>query len=86
MDLCGLKIKIVDVDGVVYERIFCLKCSRLGLKVVVIGRQCELFELMKNFDNVDQVRLKFFDLELVMRNFNEVYDKYYVELIDESVI
>lgn len=41
---------------------------------------------MKIFDNVDQVRAKFFELELVMRNFNEVYDRYYVEFIDESVI
>ena len=46
----------------------------------------ELLELMKNSDNVDQVRAKLLDLELALRNFNEAHDKYHAELTDESAI
>ena len=84
MDLRGLRNK--TVKGAVHERILCLKRNRSGSKAVVTRRQCELLELMKNSDNVDQVRAKFLELELAMTNFNEAHDKYHVELIDESAI
>ena len=84
MDLHGLRKK--TVAGAVYERILCLKCSQAGSKAVVTRRQHELLELMKNSDNVDQVRAKLLELELAMRNFNEAHDKYHTELIDESAI
>ena len=41
---------------------------------------------MRNSDNVEQVRAKFLELELALRNFNEAHDKYHAELIDESAI
>ena len=63
MDLRGLKTNTVDVDGAAYERILRLKRSRSGSKAAVTRRQRELLELMKNSDNVDQVRAKFVDLE-----------------------
>ena len=86
MDLRGSKPKTVDVDGAVHKRILRLKCSRSGSKAAVTRRQRELLELMKNSDNVDQVRSKFLDLELAMRNFNEAHDKYHAELTNESAI
>ena len=86
MDLRGSKPKTVDVDGAVHERILRLKRSRSGSKAAVTRRQRELLELMKNSDNVDQVRSKFLDLELAMRNFNEAHDKYHAELTNESAI
>ena len=97
MDLRGLRKK--TVAGAVYERILRLKRSRSGSKAVVTRRQRELLELTKNSGNVDQVRAKFLELELAMRNFNEAHkypaelinfneahDKYHAELIDESAI
>ena len=86
MDLRGLKTKTTNVDGAVHERILCLKRSRSSSKVAVTRRQREFLELMKNSDKVDQVRAKFLDLELAMRNFNEAHDKYHVELTDEIAI
>ena len=84
MDLRGLRKK--TVAGAVYERILRLKCSRSGSKAAVTRRQRELLELMRNSDNVDQVRAKFLELELAMTNFNEAHYKYHAELIDESAI
>ena len=84
MDLCGSRKK--TIEGAVYERILRLKCSRSGSKAVVTRSQCELLELMKTSDNVDQVRAKFLELELAMRNFNEAHDRYHAEFIDESAI
>ena len=84
MDLRGSRKK--TVSGAVYERILRLKRSRSGSKAAVTRRQRELLELMRNSDNVDQVRAKFLELELAMRNFNEAHDKYHAELIDESAI
>ena len=86
MDLRGSKPKTVDVDGAVHERILRLKRSRSGSKAAVTRRQRELLELMKNSDNVDQVRSKFLGLELAMRNFNEAHDKYHAELTNESAM
>ena len=86
MDLHGLKTNTVEVDGAAYEWILRLKRSRSGSKAAVTRRQRELLELMKNSDNVDQVRAKFVDLELAMRNFNEAHDRYHAELTDESAI
>ena len=84
MDLCGLRKK--TVEGAVHERILRLKRSWSGSKAVVTRRQRELLELMKNSDNVDQVRVKFLESELAMGNFNKAHDKYHAELIDESAI
>ena len=84
MDLRGSRKK--TVSGAAYERILRLKRSRSGSKAAVTRRQRELLELMRNSDDVDQVRAKFLELELAMRNFNEAHDKYHAELIDESAI
>ena len=84
MDLRGSREK--TVSGAVYERILRLKRSRSSSKTVVTRRQRELLELMRNSNNVDQVRAKFLELELAMSNFNEAHDKYHTELIDESAI
>ncbi|PFX28501.1 hypothetical protein AWC38_SpisGene6805 [Stylophora pistillata] len=84
MDSRGLRKK--TVEGIAHERILRLRCSRSGSKAVVTRRQRELIELMKNSDNVDQVRAKFLEFELAMRNFYEAHDKYHAELIDGSAI
>ena len=84
MDLRKLRKK--TVEGAVHERILRLKHSRSGSKAVITRRQHKLLELMKNSDNVDQVRAKFLELELAMRNFNDAHDKCHAELIHESAI
>ena len=65
MELRGSRKK--TVSGAVYERILRLKRSRSGSKGAVTRRQRELLELMRNSDDVDQVRAKFLELELAMK-------------------
>ncbi|PFX14075.1 hypothetical protein AWC38_SpisGene21798 [Stylophora pistillata] len=82
MDSRGLRKK--TVEGTAHERILRLKRSRSGSKAVVTRRQRELIQLVENSDKVDQVRAKFLEFELAMRNFYEAHDKYHAELIDGS--
>ena len=72
-------------SGVDHERILRLQRSRSSAKRVVTKRQRELLELIKDSNNVDQVREKVLELELALRNFNEAH-KYDAELIDDSAI
>ena len=67
------------VAGAIYKRILGLKRRRSGSKAVVTRRQHKLLELMRNSYIVDQVRAKFLELELAMRNFNEAHYKYHAE-------
>ena len=78
--------KTIDRSGIDHERILRLKRSRSSAKGVVIRKHCELLELMKDSNNVDQVRAKVAELELALRNFKEVHDKYHVELIDATAV
>ncbi|PFX21826.1 hypothetical protein AWC38_SpisGene13688 [Stylophora pistillata] len=82
----SLELRKKTVEGAAHERLLHLKRSRSGSKAVLTRRQRELIELMKNSDNVDQVRAKFLEFELAMRNLYEAHDKYHAELIDGSVI
>ena len=78
--------KTVYRSGVEHEIILRLQRSRSSAKGVVTKRQRELLELMKDSNNVDQVRAKVLELELALKNFNEAHDKYHAELIDDGAI
>ena len=78
--------KTLDRSGVQYERILQLKRSWSSAKGVVTKRQNELLKLMKDSNNVDQVRAKVLELELALRNFYEAHDKYHAVLTDDSDI
>ena len=78
--------KTVNRSGVEHERTLRLQRSRSSAKGVVTKRQRELLELMKDSNNVDQVRAKVLELELALKKFNEAHDKYHAELIDDSAI
>lgn len=87
MDLRTLRQsnRTADRSGVDHERILRLQRSRSSAKGVVTKRQRELLELMKDSNNVDQVRAKVLELEIALRNFNEAH-KYHAELIDDNAI
>jgi len=78
--------KTLDQSGVEHERILRLKRSRSSAKGVVTKRQNELLKLMKDSNNVDQVRSKVLKLELALRSFYEAHDKYHAVLIDDNDI
>ena len=78
--------KTIDRSGIEHERILRLKRSRSSAKGVVTRKHGELLELMKDSNNVDQVRAKVAELELALRNFKEAHDKYHVELIDATAV
>ena len=78
--------KTLDRSGVEHERILGLKRSRSSAKGVVTKRQNELLQLMKDSNDVEQVRSKVIELESALRNFYEAHDKYHAVLIDDNDI
>ena len=62
---------MINQPGVKSERIIPLKKSRSCVKAVLTKKQRELTELMKNPNNVDQVKVKVSEFELAVKKFNE---------------
>ena len=78
--------KALDRSEVEHERILRLKRSRSSAKGVVTKRQNELLKLMKDSNNIHQVRVKVLELELALGIFCEAHEKYHAVSIDDNDI
>ena len=76
----------MDEHGIKSERIRRLKNSRSGFKGVVSKKRVELFTLMKDIGNVEQVRKKMLELESSLRDFSFANNKYHAKLVNEADI
>ena len=76
----------MDEHGIKSERIRRLKNSQSGFKGVVSKKRVELFTLMKDIGNVEQVRKKMLELESSLRDFSFANNKYHAKLVNEADI
>lgn len=76
----------ITMTGVKQQIIIPLRRSRSSAKGLVSRRQRELLDLMKDTNNVEQVRARVLELESSLKHFKEAHDIYHVQLIDERTI
>ena len=76
----------LDWEGIDSERLQALKQSRSATKDLVTKAQNDVRHLMRDSTNIELVKTKLEDLNLIVEDFNNAHHAYHQNLTDEHAI